>query len=100
MSSNCSLISEERAQSLVAAGLRMVGTDFCAEPALYEKLRARGVWAETLAGIRNLLRAAVETRSDLRFVIKDMATHGRQAADAKALMEQTRAPCSHGPDPL
>src|SRR5215831_9035550 len=91
MSSNCSLISEERAQSLVAAGLRMVGTDFCAEPALYEKLRARGVWTETLAGIRNLLRAAVDARSDLRFVIKDMATHGRSVADGKALMEQTRA---------
>ena len=91
MSSNCSLISEERARSLVAAGLRMVGTDFCAEPALYEKLRARGVWTETLAGIRNLLRAAVDARSDLRFVIKDMATHGRSVADGKALMEQTRA---------
>jgi len=91
MSSNCSLISEERARSLVAAGLRMVGTDFCADLALYEKLRARGVWTETLAGIRNLLRAAVEARSDLRFVIKDMATHGRSVADGQALMEQTRA---------
>jgi radical SAM protein with 4Fe4S-binding SPASM domain len=91
MSSNCSLISEERAESLVEAGLRMVGTDFCAEPALYEKLRARGVWSETLAGIRSLLSAAVAARSDLRFVIKDMATHGRSVADGKALMEQTRA---------
>src|SRR5499425_2092242 len=98
MSSNCSLISDERARSLVAAGLRMVGTDFCAEPALYEKLRARGVWTETLAGIRNLLRAAVEARSDFRFVIKDMATHGRPAAEGKALMAETQALFSKWPD--
>ena len=98
MSSNCSLISEERARSLVASGLRMVGTDFCAEPALYEKLRARGVWTETLAGIRSLLRAAVEAGSDLRFVIKDMATHGRPIAEGKVLMEQTRALFTEWPD--
>jgi hypothetical protein len=91
MSSNCSLISQERARSLVGAGLRMVGTDFCADTALYEKLRARGVWTETLAGIRTLLWAAADARSDLRLVIKDMATHGRSVADGKALMEQTRA---------
>src|SRR5262245_42930011 len=39
------------------SGLRMVGTDFCAEPALYEKLRARGVWTETLAGCCRDLRS-------------------------------------------
>src|SRR5262249_57120386 len=98
MSSNCSLISEERARSLVAAGLRMVGTDFCAEPVLYEKLRARGVWTETLSGIRSLLQAAVEARSDLRFVIKDMATHGRPVTEGKALMDQTRAVFAQGSD--
>jgi len=38
MSSNCSLVSEARAKSLIDAGLRMVGTDFCADPALYENL--------------------------------------------------------------
>lgn len=59
MSSNCSLISAERAKSLVEAGLRMVGTDFCGDPASYENLRARGIWTETVAGIRNLLRAEV-----------------------------------------
>jgi hypothetical protein len=92
--SRCPPIAPSSARSeprvLVEAGLRMVGTDFCAEPALYEKLRARGVWSETLAGIRSLLSAAVAARSDLRFVIKDMATHGRSVADGKALMEQTR----------
>jgi len=43
VSSNCSLLSEDRAQRLVAAGLRMVGTDFCADAATYERRdEARG----------------------------------------------------------
>src|SRR5262249_61064265 len=41
---------------------------------------------------------AVDARSDLRFVIKDMATHGRSVADGKALMEQTRALFAEWPD--
>ncbi len=57
VSSNCSLLSQERAERLVAAGLRMVGTDFCADKATYERLRVKGVWEETLDGIRHLLRA-------------------------------------------
>jgi radical SAM protein with 4Fe4S-binding SPASM domain len=91
VSSNCSLLSEERAAKLIDAGLRMVGTDFCADPTLYERLRARGVWKETLAGIEMLLNAAEKARADFRVVIKDMATHGRSPAEAKAAMEQTRA---------
>lgn len=91
VSSNCSLVSEERAQRLVEAGLRMVGTDFCADAALYERLRARGVWGETLDGIRRLLRAGVEQGADFRVVIKDMATHGACLEDAKSLMARTRA---------
>jgi radical SAM protein with 4Fe4S-binding SPASM domain len=90
VSSNCSLVSEERAHRLIRAGLRMVGTDFCADPALYERLRARGVWGETLDGIRLLLRAAVEEHADFRIVIKDMATHGLAQKDAAATMTRTR----------
>src|SRR5229473_2479499 len=86
VSSNCSLVSEERAHRLVESGLRMVGTDFCADPALYERLRARGVWTETLDGIRRLLRAGAEQNADFRIVIKDMATHGASPKDAESLM--------------
>jgi radical SAM protein with 4Fe4S-binding SPASM domain len=89
-SSNCSLVSPERAQRLIEAGLRMVGTDFCADPPLYERLRARGVWQETLEGIRLLLRAGVERGADFRIVIKDMATHAASHEDARALMARTR----------
>lgn len=91
VSSNCSLVSQERAHRLVAAGLQMVGTDFCADAALYERLRARGVWVETFAGIQRLLRAGVEQGADFRVVIKDMATHGVSLEDGKTLMARTRA---------
>jgi radical SAM protein with 4Fe4S-binding SPASM domain len=90
VSSNCSLVSQERAHRLVAAGLQMVGTDFCADATLYERLRARGVWDETLDGIRCLLRAGVEQSADFRVVIKDMATHGVPLEVGKSLMARTR----------
>src|SRR5438132_1292544 len=57
ISSNCSLIPAERAQRLIQSGLRMAGTDFCAAAETYERLRDRGVWEKTRAGIENLLKA-------------------------------------------
>src|SRR6266849_4544857 len=98
VSSNCSLVSQERAHRLVESGLRMVGTDFCADPALYERLRARGVWTETLDGIRRLLRAGAEQNADFRIVIKDMATHGASPKDAESLMARTRELFREWPD--
>jgi radical SAM protein with 4Fe4S-binding SPASM domain len=98
VSSNCSLVSQERAHRLVESGLRMVGTDFCADPALYERLRARGVWTETLEGIRRLLRAGTEQNADFRIVIKDMATHGTSPKDAESLMARTRELFHEWPD--
>src|SRR6266567_5734584 len=91
VSSNCSLITDDRATRLIASGLRMVGTDFCADPAVYERLRVKGVWAETLAGIRRLLKASVTEGADFRVVIKDLATHGCSPTAAHGLIEQTRS---------
>ncbi len=90
VSSNCSLIPEERAKKLIESGLRMVGTDFCADAALYERLRARGIWKKTYAGINNLLQAANEAKADFRAVIKDVATSDCKPEQTKPLMEQTR----------
>jgi radical SAM protein with 4Fe4S-binding SPASM domain len=90
VSSNCSLLSEGRAHRLVEAGLQMVWTDFCADAALYERLRVRGVWAQTLDGIRRLLRAAVAQGTDFRVVIKDVATHRASPREAESLMARTR----------
>jgi radical SAM protein with 4Fe4S-binding SPASM domain len=89
-SSNCSLLTEQRARSLITAGLRMVNTDFCADATLYEKLRVRGVWKHTYDGICNLLRAAVEAGSDFHFVIKDISTHQCPPGDVDRLTGQTR----------
>lgn len=89
ISSNCSIVSDERADRLIGAGLRMVGTDFCADAALYERLRARGVWPETLDGIRRLLRAGKRQGADFRIVIKDMATHAARPDEAAGLMART-----------
>ena len=57
------------ARTPVEAGLRMVGTDFCADAATYERLRVKGVWEETLDGIRHLLRAGAKQSADFRVVI-------------------------------
>ncbi len=90
ISSNCSLLPEARALSLVRSGLHMVGTDFCADPELYERMRVRGSWEATLDGIRNLLRAATAQKADFRVVIKDIAAHGLSAEAAEPLLEKTR----------
>jgi radical SAM protein with 4Fe4S-binding SPASM domain len=90
VSTNCSLLPEERAKRLIASGLRMAGTDFCADPEVYERLRARGVWTKTLDGIKNLLRAGAEAKADFRVVIKDIATNNCPPERVGALMEQTR----------
>jgi radical SAM protein with 4Fe4S-binding SPASM domain len=98
LSSNCSLLPMERAQRLISSGLRMAGTDFCADPAVYERLRARGVWTKTLDGIRNLLRAGAEAKADFRVVIKDIATNDCPSGQAGAVMEQTRKLFVEWPD--
>jgi|ERR1035441_5051742 radical SAM protein with 4Fe4S-binding SPASM domain len=98
VSSNCSLLPEERAKRLIASGLRMAATDFCADPEIYERLRARGVWTKTLDGIRNLLRAGVEAKADFRVVIKDIATNDCPSEKAGAVMEQTRKLFAEWPD--
>ena len=89
-SSNCSLISEERAKGLIESGLRMVGTDFCAEAAVYERLRVRGVWQQTLTSVHNLLRAAAKAKTDFRVVLKDIATNGCSPEQARSLTGETR----------
>jgi radical SAM protein with 4Fe4S-binding SPASM domain len=98
VSSNCSLIPEQRAKRLLASGLRMVTTDFCAQAELYEQLRARGIWRETLAGMRNLLQAAAEAKADFRLVIKDIATDGHPREQAEPIMEETRKLFVHEKD--
>ncbi len=95
ISTNASLISEERAKSLIASGLRMAGTDFCADGQLYEQLRVRGDWNKVLAGINNLLRAAEDAKVEFRFVIKDLGAYNASPEAAKLSIERTRALFAH-----
>jgi radical SAM protein with 4Fe4S-binding SPASM domain len=98
VSTNCSLLPKERADRLILSGLRMAATDFCADPEIYERLRARGVWASTLDGIRNLLRAGAEAKADFRVVIKDIATNDCPPDKTGALMERTQELFAEWPD--
>jgi radical SAM protein with 4Fe4S-binding SPASM domain len=90
VASNCSLISPDRAKRLIASGLRLMATDFCADAALYERLRVRGKWQATLDGMRNMLQAAAEAKADFRLVIKDFATQNCPPEQAGPIMEATR----------
>lgn len=90
ISSNCSLLSEERARALIASGLSLITTDFCADPKTYERLRIRGDWKQTLDGIRKLLSVADETKAKLRLIMKDIATDGMGTAQSQTSMQRTR----------
>ena len=96
-SSNCALVTDPTAQALLDAGLRLVKTDFCADPERYERLRVRGNWQETYAGMVRLLAAAEQRGVDFRLQITDLATHhvdadtaARRMADTAALFGQWR----------
>src|SRR5258706_15569239 len=52
VSSNCSLLSKERAHRLIEAGLRLGGAYFCADPGPYERVRGKGGWGGSAEGIR------------------------------------------------
>jgi radical SAM protein with 4Fe4S-binding SPASM domain len=89
-SSNCSLVDPARAAKLLEVGLRMVKTDFCADRELYERLRVRGDWEQTRSGIETFLELAHAKGLDFRVNITDLATHGKPASEAQALMQRTR----------
>jgi radical SAM protein with 4Fe4S-binding SPASM domain len=89
-SSNCALVTDARAAGLLEAGLRLVKTDFCADPERYERLRARGNWQETYAGMVRLLAVAQTRELDFRLQITDLSTHNLDRATAETRMAQTR----------
>jgi Molybdenum cofactor biosynthesis enzyme len=90
VNSNCSLITEHRAETLIRSGLTTVTTDFCADAGLYERMRTRGDWREVKKGLSNLLAVAFDLRSPFRLVIRDLATDRLPLSQAKPLMAQTR----------
>ena len=90
-SSNATLLTRARAEALVAAGLTMINTDFCADPATYESLRAGAHWERTRDGLRHILDAAETAGSPFRLVIKDLAATADDPAENRRRIEATRA---------
>ena len=90
ISSNCSLLPQKRAESLVDAGLAFIKTDFCADPPTYERLRAGGKWQRTYDGMINLLEAARARRGHFNMAITDISTYEATPAEAEARMNAIR----------
>jgi radical SAM protein with 4Fe4S-binding SPASM domain len=75
ISSNCSLLPQERARRLIESGLAFVKTDFCADPETYEKLRVGGRWNKTYDGMLNLLSEARRRGEYFQLTITDISTY-------------------------
>ena len=89
-SSNGTLLTAERARGLIAAGLGMINSDFCADPATYESLRAGARWQRAHDGLRHILAAAEAAGAPFRLVIKDIAATRHDADANRALVARTR----------
>ena len=75
LSSNGSLIDNRRAERLIGAGLSMMKGDLCADPALYEELRAGGSFEKSLKGYRSILEAAKRRNAHFKLVVLDLASY-------------------------
>jgi len=89
-STNGTLLTPERAQRLLSAGLRFANSDFCADAAVYESLRVGANWHKTLAGLVYLLDAADELKLPFRIIIKDLNAGGPETEQTRAAMSATR----------
>jgi radical SAM protein with 4Fe4S-binding SPASM domain len=76
MSSNCTLLTEGKAEALLASGLSLIKTDFCADKKMYEELRAGGNWDSTYQGMLNILSLARKMKKTFQLNITDISTHG------------------------
>jgi radical SAM protein with 4Fe4S-binding SPASM domain len=90
ISSNCSLLPKTRSDSLIEAGLSFIKTDFCADPELYERLRAGGRWNKVYEGMVNLLTSARERGVRFNMAITDISTHQVSPEQAEANMNAVR----------
>jgi radical SAM protein with 4Fe4S-binding SPASM domain len=75
LGSNGSLITTDRARSLIANGLGQMRGDFCFDREEYERLRAGADHEEALAGYRNILQAARERDADFTLGLIDLGAY-------------------------
>jgi radical SAM protein with 4Fe4S-binding SPASM domain len=90
MSSNCSLLPQERVERLIESGLAFVKTDFCADKQVYERLRAGGDWEQVFAGIVRLLTEAKRRGKPFQMTITDLSTDRLPPDRADAQMGRLR----------
>ena len=75
LTTNGTLLTPERAASLVESGIRNVSVSLDgATPAVHDDLRGKGHWKRTLRGIRNLRRAAKHARRKVHIRINTVIT--------------------------
>jgi radical SAM protein with 4Fe4S-binding SPASM domain len=86
MSSNCTLLSPERASRLLECGMSLIKTDFCADKRLYEELRVGANWEKTYEGMLTILSLARDTKKPFQLNITDLSTHGVPEAVARKNM--------------
>lgn len=91
ISSNCSLLTQERVERLIESGLEFVKTDFCADKEVYEKLRAGGKWQQVFEGMARLMGEAKRRGRPLQMTITDISTDRLPPAEAADLMQRLRA---------
>ncbi len=75
LTTNGTLLTPERAERLVASGIRNVSISLDgATPAVHDDLRGKGNWKRTLRGIHNLRRAAKHARRKVHIRINAVIT--------------------------
>lgn len=76
MSSNCTLLTEERSEALLDSGLSLIKTDFCADKKTYEDLRVGAKWEDTCRGMLGILELARKKNKPFQMNMTDISTHG------------------------
>ena len=91
ISSNCLLIPQKRAESLIEAGLAFIKTDFCADKKTYEELRTGGKWEKAYEGMKNLLCEARSRGRNFQLTITDLSTYDVTREQAAGNMRELGA---------
>jgi radical SAM protein with 4Fe4S-binding SPASM domain len=83
MSSNCTLLTEDRAEALLDSGLSLIKTDFCADKKAFEELRIGAKWDSTYQGMLGILALARKMNKPFQMNITDISTHGVHEEQAR-----------------
>ncbi len=73
--SNGSLITAERAEALIAAGLLSIKGDFCYDREYFEQIRVGADYDAVLSGYQNIVRAAAEKNVPFNLILVDLNTY-------------------------